>query len=110
MKNNQLTHKQSFILCNWMVTNKELLTSKSMVDAAEMATTFLKFPVTMPNILSARDTTELELFRQSKPGTIPRDRLSVVAKYLVDLLIELGKKPTEDLISISQRRSEKEQS
>lgn len=102
-KKYQTTHIEFFKLCEWLkITN--LTGVYTIPRCMELATPALGFPVPYTAIQSALEATGIKL--PERPANEPaqkRDRTHILAKELAALLVELGKEPSADLLSIVNR-------
>ncbi len=102
VKKYQTSHIEFYKLCEWIKT-ANLNGVHTISRCMELATSALGFPVPYTAIQSALEAAGIKL--PDRPGVemSKRDRTQILAKELASLLRELGKEPSEDLISIVNR-------
>ena len=96
----QTSHAEFYRLCEWIKT-ADLSGVHTYTAAAQLASKHVGFPVPVTAIQNAMEATGVKL--PEPPQKQPRDRTQIVARELANLLRELGKEPSEDLLSIIGR-------
>jgi hypothetical protein len=100
-KYNHLGGAQQHKLNMYIEKNRELATEASDYSVAVKASQELGYPVTENNIRGAREAVGI---KKRLTKVFKSNASSYIAKELVQLLIELGKQPSEILQQIADRR------
>jgi len=102
IERNHLTHAQFYQLCEWIKT-ANLDGVHNRPEAAKRASAGLGFEVSDSSVGKAMEATGIELTPAPASNLARRDRTHILARELVALLRDLGKEPSAELLSITQR-------
>lgn len=101
-----LSHAQFFTLASWVKEQYEAKNWKQYTEMAAEASKVLGYEVSAYAAKSALDTLGLELKKVPEHDK-RRDRMQILAVELATLMRELGKEPSDALMSIVHRKGHK---
>lgn len=101
-KKHQTSHAEFYRLCEWMKT-ADLTGAFTYAAVVELAKKHLTFIVTMNSVQNAMEAVGVKLPERPPAESTKRDRTQILARELAGLLRELGKDPSDDLMSIINR-------
>lgn len=99
---NMMSFSQFFKLTEWIKNNHQTSKWHQYKDVADAASKALNFPVSIYSVKNAFASLNVQFKEQVKK--FQRDRSQVIAVELANLLKELGKEPSADLMSIINRK------
>ena len=100
-KVNRLTHAEFYKLCEWLKTAKLNLPAREL--AAQAAAELPNPKVGAANVTAAAETLNITI-GEVRRRRVPGERVDIVARELANLMRELGKEPSKDLLSVVHRK------
>lgn len=100
-KVNRLTHAEFYKLCEWLKTAKFNLPAREL--AAQAAAELPNPKVGAANVTAAAEALNITI-GEVRRRRVPGERVDIVARELANLMRELGKEPSKDLLSVVLRK------
>lgn len=103
-KLNRMSHAQYLQAAVWIKDNHKEGKWVTYTDAARAASETLKLHVNAKAVSEIYEYHNLKLEKVMLTTNPRHDRTQVLANELINLMRELGREPSQDLINISQRK------
>lgn len=102
-RNNSLTSKQTYAVCNFVKDNFQTLKGMTLQQISDKATDELGFKVTIFNMQSVKQITELDIGHPYTPQNLnQRQAIRIISYQLVRLMDSLGYDIPDELSAIAK--------